>query len=150
MAVSGGEFGDRRISVFIEAFPDGIMFAAECVEGHGDFGTVFPAIDNQVPVIAEAGDEVGIVGHPAVAQDVHFDQIHHAKNHQWLMGSDTKACRFRGIEVGEFAKPVGSEIRRHDEKVVVRKSMKFFSLLSIVDIHFEFDEPRRREGLKVL
>jgi hypothetical protein len=66
------------------------------------------------------------------------------------MGSDTKACRFRGIEVGEFAKPVGSEIRRHDEKVVVRKSMKFFSLLSIVDIHFEFDEPRRREGLKVL
>ena len=134
MAESGGEFGDRRIPLFIEAFPDGITFAAECVEGHRDFGAVFSAIDNQVPIIAEARDEIGIVEHPAVAQDIHFDQIHHAKNHQWLVWSDTKAGRFCGVEVGEFAKPVGTEIRKHDEEVAVRKMMRFFSLLSIVDI----------------
>ena len=112
MAESGGEFGDRRIPLFIEAFPDGITFASECVEGHGDFGAVFPASDNEVPIIAEAGDKVGIVGHPAVAENVHFDQVHHAENHQWLVRSDTKAGRFRGVQVGEFAKPVGSESRK--------------------------------------
>ena len=125
--------------------PDGITFAAECVKGHRDFGTVFPAIHNQVPVIAEASDEVGIVGHPAVAQDVHFDQVHHAKNHQWLMRRDTKSSRFRGVEVGEFAKPVGSEIRKHDEKVAVRRMMRDVAVVSIVDIFLKL---MNREGAK--
>ena len=131
MAESGGEFGDRRISILIEALPDGITFAAECVEGHRDFGTVFPAIHNEVPIIAEAGDEVGIVRHPAVAENVHFDQVHHAENHQWLVRSDTKAGRFRGVQVGEFAKPVGREIRKHDDKVAVRKMMRDIAVVSI-------------------
>jgi hypothetical protein len=33
--------------------------------------------------------------------------------HEWL-----------SIEVGEFAKPVSTDIRKHDEKVAIRKMMR--------------------------
>jgi hypothetical protein len=62
------------------------------------------------------------------------------------MRGDTKAGRFRGVEVGEFAKPVGSEIRKHDEKVAVRRMMRDVAVVSIVDIFLKL---MNREGAKV-
>jgi len=146
---SRGFLGMGDLAFGSEAFPDFVAVAAEGVKGHGDLGFVLLALANQFPIISKARDEADVVFHPAIGHVAGFDEIHDCEHHQRLVRGDASACGLRGIKVREFSEPVGSEIRRHDEKVVVRKSMKFFSLLSIVDIHFEFDEPLSREGAKV-
>lgn len=90
LAEACGELGNGGLAVFVEAFPDGVPFTAEGVERHGDFRTVFPALHHQIPVVPEAGDEIRVVSNPAIPDRSHFDQIHHAENHQRLVRGDAE------------------------------------------------------------
>ena len=107
MAEAGGELGSRRIAMFVKPLPDGIAVAAERVEGHADFRAVSSSFHDEIPVSPEAGDEVGVIRNPTVAEDSHFEEVHDAEDHQRLVRGDAEAWCFRRVEVGEFTEPVG-------------------------------------------
>jgi hypothetical protein len=75
--------------MFVKPFPDRIAVAAESVEGHGDFRAVSSSFHHEIPVSPEAGYEVGVIRNPTVTEDTHFDEVHHAEDHQRLVRSDT-------------------------------------------------------------
>ncbi len=72
-AETGGEFGFRRIAVFVETLPNGIAVTAESVEGHGDVRSVALAMENQVPVAAKLGDEASLIENEGIIDFTRLD-----------------------------------------------------------------------------
>ena len=89
----------------VETFPDRVAFAAEGVEGHRDVRWVALAVLNELPVVAEAGDEADVVFHPAVGDVTGFDQVDDGEQHQRLVRGDAAELGAGDVEVGEFAEP---------------------------------------------
>lgn len=105
-AETGGEFGFRRVAVFVETLPNGIAVTAESIEGHSDVRTVALAMENQVPVTAKLGDEACLIGNEGILNFTRLDQVDDAEQHQRLVGRDAACLGACGVEVGEFAEPV--------------------------------------------
>ena len=96
-----------RTAVFV------VALATERVEGHRDVRRVALAVLDEFPVVAESGNEADVVFHPAVRDVAGFDQVDDGEQHQRLMRRNASGLRAKGVEIGEFAKPVCTFICLH-------------------------------------
>lgn len=81
------------------------------MEEHGDVGLIALALEDEFPVIAEAGDEADVEAHPAVRDVAGLDEVDDRKEHQGLVGRDAPLGGAGGVEVGQFAEPMSRGFR---------------------------------------